>query len=311
MVVMLLMACKKDEPSLEVLADDQVGFDLPASNDVVATNMEIKKASLVSVEMKATLEGGASTDTHYITFDTDTTKINDYKKKYSSSAMLLPTKSYLFYKQTVAIPAGTNVSEPTVLNVGFQTTLRPRTTYVLPIVISAIDGQKVDVKTRKVFYYVFNTGDALYVDHAGFTLTATASSTLGTNTPARAIDATTGTTFWASSNTAALPQWINIDFARNVTFSGIDYFFPTGVTDAINGKTTSAKLETSVDNTNWTDHGTFAIDVTNAERKHTINLPSPTTARYLRFTILAANPYVASATITYNIGLVGGILLRN
>jgi hypothetical protein len=310
-VVLLLTACKKSESGRVALSEGSVAFDLPGSTDVVTRTLDIKNVTLVGVEMKAALQGEASSDVHYVTFATDTSKIADYRIKYGSTALLLPTTSYLYYKTTVAIEKGAKVSEAAVLNLSFQTTLRARSTYVLPIVIASVDGQQLDPKTRKVVYYVFNTGDALYVDHTGYTLTATASSTLGVNVPARAVDAATGTTFWASSNTAALPQWVSVDFARNVNFSGLDYFFPTAVTPLIGGYTTSAKVETSLDNTTWVDKGTYVVDVNNAAKKQTINMPSLTTARYLRFTILTATPYVASPTITYNIGLVGGIVLRN
>jgi len=310
-VVMLLMACKKDESGRKALPEGSVAFDVPASTDVVARALDIRETALLSIEMKATLLGDVSSDVHYVTFATDTSKIADYRAKYGSAALLLPTTSYLFYKTTVAISAGSKLSEPGVLNLSFQTVLRPRSAYVLPLVITDVDGQLQDPKTRKVVYYVFNTGDATYVDHTGFTVTATASSTLGVNVPARAVDAATGSTFWASSNTTVLPQWVNIDFGRAVTFPAFDYFFPTAVTQAIGGYTTSAKVETSSDNITWVDKGTYAIDVNNTLKRQTINMPSLTTARYLRFTILAATPYMASATVIYNIGFVSGILLRN
>lgn len=305
------MACKKDESGRKALPEGSVTFDVPGSTDVVASELDIRETALLSIEMKATLLGDASSDVHHVTFATDTAKIAEYRAKYGSTALLLPTTSYLFYKTTVAIPAGSNVSEPGVLNLSFQTVLRPRSVYVLPLVITSVDGQQQDPKTRRVVYYVFNTGDATYIDHTGFTLTATASSTLGANTPARAVDAATGSTFWASSNTAALPQWVSIDFGRNVTFPSFDYFFPTAVTPAAGGYTTSAKVETSSDNINWVDKGTYAINVNNALKRQTIIMPSLTTARYLRFTILTATPYMASPTIIYNIGFVSGILLRN
>ncbi|WP_256002569.1 discoidin domain-containing protein [Pedobacter deserti] len=310
-VVLLFIACKKDKTERQALPEGSVTFDVPASTDVVARDLDIRKVSVVSVEMKAALQGNASSDVHYVTFAPDTAKIAEYRLKYGNSALLLPTKSYLFYKTTVAIAAGTNISEAAILNLGFQTTLQPFSTYVLPLTITSVDGVVQDPKTRKVIYYVFNTKEPRYVSHAGFTPTATASSTLGANTASRAIDANTGTTFWASSNTVPLPQFLTIDYSRNVTFTGLDYFFPTGLTPANGAQTTSAKVETSVDNVTWTDKGTFAIDVNNSARTHTINFPSPTTARYVRFTVLAANPYVASATITYHIGFVGGILLLN
>lgn len=309
-LILLLMACKKDKVSREALPDGSVTFDLPASTEVVARDVDIKNVMVLSLEMKAVL-AGTSGDVHFVTFAADTTKIANYRLKYGNTALLLPTPNYLYYKPTVAIAAGTSQSEAAVLNLNVQTSLKPYSTYVLPLVITSVDGKPQDPATRRVVYYVFNTGAGRYVDNSGYTLTATASSTFGVNTASRAIDAATGTTFWASSNTVPLPQFLTIDYGRNVTFPGLDYFFPTGLTVANGAQTTSAKVETSVDNINWTDKGTYAINVNNVAKMHTITLPSVTTARYLRFTILAANPYVASATITYNIGFVGGILLLN
>jgi hypothetical protein len=309
-LVLLLMACKKNGSDREALAEGRVTFDLPAASDVVARSLDIKNIALLSLEMKALLIGSTSPDVHYVTFATDTSKIADYRTKYGNTALLLPTQSYLYHKPTVAIAAGSAVSEAAVLNLSFQTMLKARSTYVLPLVIASVDGQVQDPKTNRVVYYVFNTGDALYVDHTGYTLTATASSTAGTNVAGRAVDAATGTTYWASATTAALPQWVSIDFGREVSFSGLDYFFPTSVTPAIGGYTTSAKVETSSDNTTWIDKGIYTIDVNNSLKKQTINLSSLTTARYLRFTILSSTPYI-SGTLTFSIGFVGGIVLRN
>lgn len=305
--VLLCMACKKDKSSREALAEGRVTFNLPVSTDVVASALDIKNVTLVTTEMKAVLQGAASSDVHYVTFAADTTKIAEYRTKYGSSAQLLPTSSYLFYKPTVAIPAGSNISEAAVLNLSFQTVLKARTAYVLPLVIVSVDGEVQDPKTRKVVYYVFNTGDAVYVDHTGYTLTATASSTNGANGPGRAIDGNTLGTYWLSNIRQALPQWISIDFGREINFSGLDYFFPTAANyTTLGGNTTSVKLETSSDNTTWTDKGTYAVDIKNAARKQTLNLPSITTARYLRFTILTAAPYAG-----YSVGFVGEILMRN
>lgn len=305
--VLLCMACKKDKSGREALAEGRVTFNLPASTDVVASTLDIKNVTLVTTEMKAVLQGAASSDVHYVTFTADTTKIAEYRTKYGSSAQLLPTSSYLFYKSTVAIPAGANISESAVLNLSFQTVLKARTAYVLPLAIASVDGEVQDPKIRRVVYYVFNTGDAVYVDHTGYTLTATASSTNGTNVAGRAVDGNTLGTYWLSNITQALPQWISIDFGREINFSGLDYFFPTAANYAtLGGNTTSVKLETSSDNTTWTDKGTYAVDIKNAERKQTLNLPSLTTARYLRFTILAAVPYSG-----YSVGFVSEILMRN
>jgi len=310
LLILLLTACKKNNSGREALDDGRVVFDLPTSTEVVTSSIDIKNVSLHSMEMKASLQGSASSDVHYVTFATDTTKILDYRLKYGNNALLLPTNTYLYYKPTVAIAAGSNVSEPAVLNLSFQTALRPRSTYVLPLTIAAVDGKIQDPVTRKVIYYVFNTGDALYVDHTGYTPTATASSTSGTNVASRAIDANTGGTYWASATTVTLPQWVSIDYGHEFTFSGLDYFFPTAVTPAMGGYTTSAKIESSSNGTSWIDRGTYAIDVNNVLKKQTLNFPALITGRYVRFTILSATPYV-SGTATFSIGFVGGILLRN
>ena len=310
-VVLLLMACKKDENDHQPLPEGSVAFDMPASTDIVARNIEIKNVALLTVEMKAMLLGDISSDVHYVTFVADTTKIADYRVKYGSSALLLPTSSYLYYKPIVAIAPGTKISEPGVLNFSIQTLLKGRSTYVLPLAIASIDGQPQDVKTRKVVYYVFNTGDPLYVDHTGYTLTATASSVQATNAAGNTVDANTLGTYWFSNISQSLPQWVNIDFKRDVPFSGLDFFFPTAVNYTTSGGSpTSVKLETSSDNITWVDKGTYAVDIKNTDRKQTLNLPSLTTARYLRFTVLAATPFV-SGGVSYSVAFVSGILLRN
>ncbi|MDQ7948427.1 MAG: discoidin domain-containing protein [Pedobacter sp.] len=308
--LLLLTACEKDGSGREALAEGRVTFNLPASTDVVASPLVIKTKSVVSIEIKAALQGGVSSDEHYVGFATDTTKIADYRAKYGNSALLLPTTNYLFYKSTAAIAAGASLSEPAILNLGFQTSLKKFTTYVLPLVISSVDGVMQDPKTRRVVYYVFNTGDGRYVEHTGFTPTATATSTSGANVASRAIDANISGTYWASATTSALPQSLTIDYIRDVTFTGLDYYLPTAITTASGGFTTSAKIETSSNGTVWADKGTFAVDANNPDKLQTINLPAPATARFVRFTILSATPYVAG-TMTYSVGFVGGILLLN
>ncbi|MEJ7557106.1 MAG: discoidin domain-containing protein [Pedobacter sp.] len=310
-LILLLMACKKDKASREVLSEGSVTFDLPASTEVVATPIEIKNVRVVSFEIKASLQGNTSSDIHYVTFAVDTTKIAAYRLKYGNSAILLPLANYLYYKPIATIAAGSSVSEAAILNLNVQPTFKARSTYVLPLVISAVDGQPQDPATRRVVYYVFNTGEPLYVDHTGFTVSATASSVNGANVANNAVDANTLGTYWLSNISQSLPQWVNADFGRAVTFSGLDYFFPTAINYAtLGGNTTSVKVETSLNNTTWVDKGTYAVDIKNAERKQTLTLPSLTTARYLRFTVLAAAPYL-SGGVSYSVCFVSGIVLRN
>lgn len=310
--VLLFAACKEDRIGRAMLPDGSVDFNLPATQEVVERDLEIKSVSVISIEMKAALAGAASSDLHYVTFATDTTQIATYRQKYGNSALLLPTRSYLFYKQTVAINAGTSLSEAAVLNLGFQTTLRPYSTYVLPITITAVDGKTLDPTTRRVVYYVFKTQDPLYVDHTGFTpFTATASSVNGANVANRVADGNNLGTYWLSNVTQTLPQWVNIDFKRQLNFSGLDLFHTTAINYATaGGDPTSAKVETSLDGISWVDRGTYTVNVRNNDRKHTITFPSQATGRYVRLTVLTANNYVAG-TASYNVAFVGEILLRN
>lgn len=312
MGILLLTACKKDESKREQLTEGRVTFDLPASSDIVQQDINIKEVSLLSMEMKAALTGGTSSDSHYVTFAPDTTKLAIYKEKYGNGALLLPSLNYLFYKSTVAIHAGSSISEPAVLNLSFQNLLRPRSTYVLPLAITAVDGIVQDPGTRKVVYYVFKTGDALYVDHTGYTVTATASSTTGTNTAARTVDANNTTTFWASGlNPEVLPQWLRIDYGRELTFTGFDLFYPTSVVyTTTGGDPNSAKVEISSDGTTWQDYGTYTVNVRNTERKQIVIFPTAAKARYIRVTVLGAAPYMAGTT-AHNVVLVSGIMLRN
>ncbi len=309
---LFFLACKEDESGRAILPEGSVTFDLPATQDVVERDLNIKAISVISTDMKAVLSGAVSSDVHYVTFATDTTKIAAYRQKYGSSALLLPTRSYLFYKPTVAIAAGNSVSEPAVLNLGFQTTLRPYSTYVLPIAITSIDGKIQDPKTRRIVYYVFKTREPLYVDHTGFTpLTVTASSVNGTNVANRVADGNTLGTYWLSNINQSLPQWVNIDFKRELTFSGLDVFHASAINYAVSGSDpTSARVETSADGVVWVDRGTYTINVRNTEKKQTVVFPAAATGRYLRFTVLTANSYISGAN-SYDIGVIGEILLRN
>ncbi len=312
-MVLLLMACKKSGSVRETLAEGRVSFSVPTASEVIVISplYDIKTTRLVSVEMKAALNGDASSDVHYVTFAPDTTKIVDYRTKYGSTAVLLPTSSYLLYKNTVAITAGTNISEAAVLNLSFQKTLKKFTTYVLPMVIATVDGVVQDPKTRKVVYYTLTTGDGLYLDNTGFALTATASSVNSTLVAGNAIDANLLGTYWLSNILQTLPQWLNIDLKRDVTFSGLEIYFPTAVNyTTLGAYPTSVKIETSSDNTIWVDKGTYAVDIRNTDRMSIINLASRATGRYVRVNVLAAAPYVSGAN-SYSVAFVSGILFRN
>ena len=312
MIIFVLGACKKEKGYTESLPDGAVTFDALDQDEVVENAIGIKEAKLLTLEMKATLSGAASSVEHYVTFAPDTTKLANYKLKYGGEALLLPVQNYLYYKPTVAISAGSMSSEAAVINIGAQTSLKARNTYVLPLTIMYVDGQLQDQATRRVVYYVFKTGEALYVDHTGYVVTASASSVAGVNAASRAVDANNTTTFWASAlNPAVLPQWIQVDYGRNCSFSGLDLFYPSSVNYATTGGDPSeVMLELSDDGLVWKASGTYPVNVRNVDRKYTIAFAEQQSARYIRVTVLKAAPYI-SGTIAHQVTLLSGMMLRN
>ena len=286
-LIMLLTACSKEDVRVS-LPEGSVSFQQVDGKDTLQMPVSILKDSTTVIEFKAELTGITSGDEHWVNFAVDSTKLNDYRSKYGA-ATLLPASSYLFYKPVTRITANGKVSEPAVLNIAAQTKLMEYTTYVLPIVIKSVDGNE-DAAPGKVFYYVFKTGKPLFINKIGWTI-AGFSSQFNTFVATNLLDNNTTTTYWTSNITQTMPQWVAINFNREVTFTALTYSLPSAlVYPAQGGYPTSIKIETSMNGTTWVDRGTFAGNINAANKKQTLDV-GLTTARYLRFTSLAAIKY--------------------
>jgi hypothetical protein len=111
------------------------------------------------------------------------------------------------------------------------------------------------------------------------------------------------TTFWASGISQQMPQWIALNFNRDITFSALNYYIPSAIAyPTQGGYPTSIQIETSMDGVNWVSKGVFAGNIAN--NMQTINT-GLTTARYLRFTSLTSVKYVS----TYSVVFISGISL--
>ncbi len=299
-LLLLLTACDKDDAPAP-LPDDSVSFQLAAGKDTVEMPLSILKDSTVVLGLQAALSGNASPSDHWVNFAVDTTKIVAYRARYGNATLLPPT-SWLFYKAMTRIAAGTSVSDSAFLNIGQQTKLTEYTTYVLPVVIQSVDGNVDGTATSRVVYYVFKTGKPLFINKTGWTI-AGFSSANGSSAATNLLDNNDLTTFWASNIAQSMPQWVSINFNRDITFLAVNYYLPTALKyPTLGGYPTSIQIETSMNGTTWTDKGTFTGNISNNMQTLDVGL---TTARYLRFTALAAVKYSSA----YDAVFISGISL--
>jgi len=299
-LMIIATACsKKNTP--DVLPDGSISFQQAAGKDTVEMPLSILSDSVLVIGVKAALSGNTSSSDHWVNFAVDTTKITAFRARYGS-ADVLPSLSYFFYKPMTRLSAGTSVSDSAQLNIAQETKLKEYSTYVLPVVIQSVDGKTGGAATTRVLYLVFKTGKALFASKAGWTIAGN-SSVLATYVPANVLDDDNLTTLWGTSLSQQMPQWIAINFNRDITFLSLIYYIPTIINyPAYGGYPTSIQIETSMDGTNWVNKGIFAGNISN--NMQTINTGA-TTARYLRFTVLASVKYAA----TYDCIFISGISL--
>lgn len=286
LTVTMLAACSKDE-SRAVLPEGSVIFKQATGKDTLEMPVSILKDSTMVFEIQAALAGTLFSEDHFVSFAVDSTKMLDYRTRFGN-ATLLPASSYLFYKPTTRIAAGDAVSEVAMLNIGAQTKLTEYSTYVLPLVIKSVDG-KADVASTRVLYYVFKTGKPLFVNKTGWTIAGSSSQNSTANAPATLLDANNLTTYWATNIQQQMPQWVSINFNKEITFTALTYYLPTALRyPTLGGYPTLIRIETSMNGTTWVNRGEFTGNVKDNMQMVEIGT---TTARYLRFTSLAAARY--------------------
>ena len=289
LLLLMITACSKKNAS-ETLPDGSISIQLNAGKDTVQLPVSILSDSAVVISLQAVLSGVSASADHWVNFVADSTKMGAFRDKYGS-ALLLPLSSYYFYKPMTRLAAGASVSDPAQLNIILQTKLTEYSTYVLPVVIQSVDGKVEGTATNKVLYLVLKTGKPAFVNKAGWSIAAFSSAN-GTFAATNLIDNNTLTTYWASNITQTMPQYVTINFGKNVDFTALNYYLPTALKyPTLGGYPTSILIETSLDGTTWTNKGTYAGNISNNVQ----TLPvGQTTARYLRFTALACVKYSAT-----------------
>ncbi len=294
------VGCQK-EKQVSVLPEESVVFADLGNKDTVQVPLSILKDSAIVRNILLALQSDRGSNGHQVSLAIDTTKLLEYTSRYGV-ASLLPRSSYLFYKKDVKIPVGGKFSEPAELNIGLQTKLKEYSTYVLPVVIHSVDGKIGNGATERTLYLVFKTGKPLFINRQGWSIAAF-SSQQGTFAPANVIDNNDSDTYWASNVMEKMPQWLTIDFKKEITFTGLSYYLPTILNyPSQGGYPTSFQVEVSSDGNTWTDKGIYTDDI--AKNQQTVIL-GETKAHYLRFSVLSAVKYAK----TYDAVFISGISL--
>lgn len=297
LLVVGLIACNKSNStsSLEIGKITIYGLD---TKDTLCKEVPIKKDSAIVLSLRAVLQGAPSNKEHIISFKADTSRMSAYRSKYGV-AKTLPGSSYLFYRSECRINAGTNISDSIELNLIKQTDLLPETEYVLPVVIRQIDGTTDFVSKNSVLFLVLKTGKAAGYSKAAWTIAAV-SSQASMGQAINLLDNNVSTTWNTGSG---MPQFVTIDFGVSLEFNKVTYTTPAQYySSAYNGGfPTQVKIEVSIDGNNWIDKGTYTGTAIAETWIQDIGI---TTARYLRFNILAVKPLAGVFHIAY-IGDIG------
>ncbi len=300
-LVILQTACTKDD--LTPLPDNSISIHGFSNVDTLVSPLPVKNDSLIVIGLMAELSGNPSSIDHWVKLSVDSTKINEYRSQYEGDALLLPSKSYFFYKSMCKIGANTLLSDSAQINIIRETKLRGYTTYVLPITIESVNGQLESPIGNQTVYLVFKTGKPAFILRDGWTVESV-SSYYGSFVPPNAIDDDDANTYWTSGLTNPMPQWIVINFNTELEFTAVNYFVPPLLRyPTSGGYPTSIQIETSLDGTNWVSNGIFEGNI--VDNKQTL-VTGEVRARYLRFTslesVLYANVY--STIFISGIGLV-------
>jgi hypothetical protein len=281
-------SCKKEN---QQMTTGSISID--HKTDTLNYSVSTDKDTINTIEFKADVSGQTSNSTHTVYFKVDTTKLSGYTAKYGS-ATLLPSTSYLFVQSACSIPAGSSTSQPAQLNIFNGTSLQTGTTYVLPVIIQNVDGSTSPVAAGQVTYIIISTysiyGTPLNKMNWKIVSFSSDFSAYGLGV-ANAIDNNT-TTFWYAPN--PMPQYATIDMGTAHPISYVTYFIAQ-VAASEGGYPLQTQIELSTDGVNWGKPQVFTGG-TAATTVQLLKLAAVTSARYIRFTVIKAEPFIGTGS---------------
>lgn len=113
---------------------------LDGKTDVSTQELSVKMAQPVDYEVK-------------VTYDVNSSKVEDYNAIYGSDAIILPSEYYDFSNNVATIDAGSVTSTSAKISFLNLKSLDESCTYVLPV--SIVDANMGVLKSRETSYYVF------------------------------------------------------------------------------------------------------------------------------------------------------------
>jgi len=297
------VSCKKDELSSKELLVFIHGEYGSLDNSIVVpfvhTPVSVLGNTMLSVKASATRAVVADVN---VTMTPDTGHVASFNKQNNTGFLALPAASFRIVNSSRhKITAGNLMSDSMQLEILTPETLNDPRGYLLPVTITAIDGQDkgVQISSNQATVYVkvtyaFNNIVSTQTPLTGTLATRTAWSVSVSNTTSGALGPAmidgSNSTAWRSSNTSSAAKWAVVNMGSQQTIKGFQ-MLPDYVTTTENA--TQMTVSTSTDNVNWIVQGIWkgtgpATGSTAASPDiKGINFIAPVQAQYFRFDITA------------------------
>ena len=227
-----------------------------------------------------------------VNFSVDNSRIDSFNKANKTSYTALPDGSYSLSAATAIIPQGKVSTDP--LSITFKTkgagAMEALKTYLVPV---SITGTKINVNEalRTTFFVVKaqpDLKDYPNYDRTGWQIIDFSSQEASGEGPNNGrgvfvLDNNTAT-FWHSqwqNGSPGPPHYLTIDMGIQKTIHGLAFIGRQG---DFNGRPNEVNVQVSIDNSVWTDAGTFNLQ--NIKDLQSVFLPNGfKNARYFKVTI--------------------------
>jgi len=301
--LVLFGSCKKDELASKELIVYIGGDYASVSNTVtvplVHTPVDVSGTTVVRVAAAATRAVVADVDVSIVP---DTSQVSQYNQKNGTSCVALPANTYKITnpgKHTIL--SGSLVSDSMQLEITDPASLTNPNGYLLPLTITAIEGEdkgvQISTNKRTVFVnvtYAFNNIIQAETPLTGTTMSRTAWVVTVSNTTSGALGPAmvdgNNSTAWRSSNSSTAAKYVIVNMGSQKALAGFQ-LVPNYVATTENA--TQIAVSTSTDNVTWVAQGVWkgtgpaAGSSAASPNIKGINFIAPVTAQYFRFDITA------------------------
>jgi hypothetical protein len=301
--LVLFGSCKKDElvskELIVYIGGDYASVSNTVTVPLVHTPVDVSGTTVVRVAASATRAVVADVNVSIVP---DTSQVSQYNQKNGTSCAALPANTYKITNPGKhKILSGSLVSDSMQLEITDPASLTNPNGYLLPLTITAIEGDDkgVQISTNKRTVYVnvtyaFNNIIQTETPLTGTPMNRTAWSVTVSNTTSGALGPAmvdgNNSTAWRSSNSSTAAKYVIVNMGSQKALTGFQ-LVPNYVATAENA--TQIAVSTSTDNVTWVAQGVWkgtgpaaSSSAANPNIKG-INFIAPVTAQYFRFDITA------------------------